>query len=198
MGDPKAYQLKITLEGIRPQIWRRIQIPGYWSFRSLHNAIQDAMGWRNCHNYYFQAWNHKEDKKYTIDPFDNIFEGIADNNALIRDYFAKPKDKAYYEYDMGDSWAHVITLEKIVPEHKQKKYPICLDGKRACPPENAGGIDQYKYIVKVMKDRKHAEYDHYKSWIQMTTGSRNFRPEHFNPKTAFKNWKCVRAWGPAD
>ena len=43
------YQFKILLQGSKPPIWRRIQVPESYSFYDLHVAIQDSMGWKDDH-----------------------------------------------------------------------------------------------------------------------------------------------------
>ena len=64
----------------------------------------------------------------------------------IADYFVAPKNKALYEYDFGDGWEHTVVLEKVLPAKPGVNYPICIDGKRACPPEDCGGFE-FEYIV---------------------------------------------------
>src|SRR6516225_10896286 len=41
----EVISLKVTLRGIRPPIWRRLEVPSRISLGILHDAIQAAMGW---------------------------------------------------------------------------------------------------------------------------------------------------------
>ena len=116
------FQFKITLLGIKPQIWRRIQVPSGHNFYELHCAIQNAMGWENYHLHHFDT------------------NDTSDEESKITDYFSEKGISVKYEYDFGDGWEHKILLEKILPTDSEIKYPICSHGKRACPPEDCGGI----------------------------------------------------------
>lgn len=81
---------------------------------------------------------------------------------------------AYYVYDFGDSWEHEIRLEKILPREK-RKYPACIAGKRACPPEDCGGIWGYEEFLEIIKDPEHEEYEDMLDWV-----GGEFDPEHFD------------------
>ena len=163
----QVYQFKITLLEITPQIWRRIQVPATYTLSKLHVAIQNAMGWGNCHLYQF---------------FLSYGEKIPENN-LVCDIFCLNKadslkaNKITYEYDFGDSWMHEVLLEKISTAKSGVKYPVCLEGKRACPPEDCGGTPGYLNLIDVMKNPRHKDYRHMLEWL----GSK-FYPEKFDPK----------------
>lgn len=137
----QVYQFKITLRGIKPPIWRRIQVPESCTFWGLHVAIQDAMGWQDYHLHAFGIPDPATRRKATI----GIPDGPLDTEFLpsvrlkIADYFSMANRLASYEYDFGDGWLHEIRLEKILPEKEGVGYPICIAGKRACPPEDCGG-----------------------------------------------------------
>ncbi|HAM59032.1 MAG TPA: hypothetical protein DCQ64_27905 [Candidatus Rokubacteria bacterium] len=95
----------------------------------------------------------------------------------IASYFTHPGAAAKYEYDFGDGWEHEITLEATVPRQKGMRYPCCLGGERACPPEDCGGVGGYEDLMAVMRDPTHEEYESTLRWL----GGR-FDPERFNPK----------------
>ena len=179
--DPKnIYQFKITLEGIKPIIWRRIQVPETYSFWDLHVAIQDAMGWEDYHLHEFEILNPKTGIKDNIGlPTDdwgdegNILTGWK---TPISSYFSALNKKATYQYDFGDSWDHKVVLEKILPFESGVQYPRCLAGERACPPEDCGGIWGYESLLEIMKDPEHEEYEERMEWL-----GGEFNPEKFNP-----------------
>jgi len=173
------YQFKITLKGVKPQIWRRIQVPGNYNFEDLHLAIQDAMGWDGYHLHQFEIINPKTGEKDLISiPDDEGFdETISGAKVKIAKYFLSPKDKANYEYDFGDGWEHEIVLEKILPAVIDSKYPQCIAGKRACPPEDCGGVWGYEDLLKIIANPKHPEYQERMEWL-----GDNFNPEEFDPK----------------
>lgn len=139
---PNIYQFKITLRDIKPKVWRRIQVPENYNFWELHLAIQDAMGWEDCHLHQFEITNPKTEEKDLISiPDDEGFDDtISGKKVKIAKYFLAPKDKANYKYDFGDGWEHEVVLEKILPAVVGNKYPQCIAGERACPLEDCGGV----------------------------------------------------------
>lgn len=171
-------QFKIALLDIKPQIWRRIQVPENYSFWDLHCAIQDAMGWHDSHLHEFT------DKKPYSRQRPNVTIGLPEEDEhlhskdiMIAPFFSKPKNKMYYLYDFGDSWMHEVVLEEILPRETGKKYPLCLDGKRACPPEDCGGEPGYYRILELMKTPKDEEYKDMIRWL-----GGKYDPEDFDPK----------------
>ena len=110
----EVYQFKITLNGSKPPIWRRIVVPSNYSFWDLHVAIQDSMGWSDSHLHVFYIIDPLTGKKVEIglpDEFND--EVILDNKAKISKYFNEPNSESLYVYDFGDSWEHHIELEKL-------------------------------------------------------------------------------------
>src|SRR5579884_104332 len=104
------YQLKITLRGSRPPIWRRILVPANITLARLHEGIQIAMGWTNSHLYEFQAQGE------IYGPPDPDFESGVTNDRRVRldRVLAAVHAKISYTYDLGDSWEHIVELEKVL------------------------------------------------------------------------------------
>lgn len=179
-NNSQIYQFQITLKEIKPKIWRRIQVPSGYNFWDLHVAIQDAMGWQDYHLNQFTIINPKTGKKEFIGiPDDEDFEKIIPGNkAKISKYFVFPKDKANYEYDFGDGWEHEVILEKVLPVIEGSKYPQCIAGERACPPEDCGGIYGYENLLEIIRDPKHKEYKETIEWL-----GKEFDPEDFDSKS---------------
>ncbi len=134
-----VYQFKIRLNGISPSVWRRIQVPEYYTFWDLHVAIQDAMGWLDYHLHEFYMTHPVTSEKVIIgvpDEEDELFERetLPDDREKISDWFSMENRKADYTYDFGDNWTHSIVLKDILPRDRDRDYPLCIAGKRACPP----------------------------------------------------------------
>jgi len=184
-----VYQFKISLKRSKPLIWRRIQVPETYSFWDLHVAIQDAMGWYDCHLHEFQMVNPKTGEKANIGIPDEFYdrEILPEWKQNISDYVSLENSAIDYEYDFGDGWKHKIQLEKILPREQGVTYPRCLKGKRACPPEDCGGVWGYEEFLEAIKDPDHPEHREKLAWLigdwddEEALGPVNFHPEHFDP-----------------
>src|SRR3989344_984506 len=156
------YQLKISIDGTNPPIWRRFLVEEGISFHKLHLIIQEIMGWENYHIYEFNI------NKLRISIPDNDWD---DPKAIIDSKKTKVKDlvarqKFLYTYDFGDCWEHTISVEEILPKDNNKIYLVCLEGKFACPPEDCGSIPGYYHLLEVKKNKKHPEYKSLiKEWL---------------------------------
>lgn len=164
------YQLKITLEQIRPPIWRRVQVPGTILLPHLHNLIQTVMGWDNGHLHAFQVGDISYGEP------DPELDDWMQNELRVRLSQIAPveKSKFRYEYDFGDGWSHLVVVEKILPVTEGQIYPICLTGKRACPPEDCGGPWGYAEFLQAISDPEHEQHDELLEWI-----GGEFDPEAF-------------------
>lgn len=176
----RVYQFKITLRNIKPPIWRRIQVPETYSFWDLHVAIQDAMDWSDYHLHVFEIINPSTGLEVEIGipekEYGEYGDTLDEKRKKIADYFSMENPTANYEYDFGDSWEHKIRLEKILPREKGVNYPRCIGGKRACPPEDCGGIWGYERLLEILKDPKHEEHEEMLEWL-----GEEFDPELFDP-----------------
>ena len=181
----EVYQFKISLNNSKPPIWRRIVVPSTYSFWDLHVAIQDSMGWYDYHLHMFEIKNPKTNLKFEIgipdeewDAFDRIV--LADHKEKISKYFNETNRNARYEYDFGDSWIHTIKLEKIMQAAVGERYPKCIAGRMACPPEDCGGIGGYEHLLTVLSDPKNEEYNEMVEWL-----GGKFNPAKFDPQKIF-------------
>lgn len=159
------YQLKILLKGSKPPIWRRVLVPNDIRLDKLHEVIQESMGWFNYHLHHFY-----DGGKYYQIPFDEDdgFWGeppLDEREYKLYQLLKEEKQKLSYEYDFGDGWEHTITLEKVLPFDSDKKLPLCVKGKRACPPEDCGGIWGYEHLQEVISDPNNEEYEDMIEWL---------------------------------
>lgn len=176
-----VYQFKITLNDIKPKIWRRIQVPETYSFWDLHVAIQDAMGWDDYHLHQFEMVNPSTGLNSIIGTPDkdsfSFEEILPDWKQKIAKFFSMENRVSSYIYDFGDDWIHIIKLEKILPRDINIDYPICITGKRACPPEDCGGIWGYEDLKRIINDPDNEEHEEMMEWL-----GDEFNPEHFDAK----------------
>jgi len=176
----EVYQFKITLAESDPKIWRRILVPSNYSFWDLHVAIQDSMGWLDYHLHSFSIKDPITKRKVELEIPDEEYNAfnkkvLADHKVKISKYFNENNRNASYEYDFGDSWIHKIKFEKIIQVIAGEKYPKCIGGQMACPPEDCGGIEGYYELLFVLSDPENEEYNEMSEWI-----GEEFDPEKFD------------------
>ena len=159
----KTYQLKISLKGTKPPIWRRFLIENSVALLKLHEATQIVMGWTDSHLHQFIAG----DRCYGVpDPDFDFLEVLDEKKCRLRQLLKKEKDSIIYEYDFGDGWEHKLTLEKILPFDPETTLPLCIKAKGACPPEDVGGVWGYYNFLEALNDQNHPEHKEYKEWIE--------------------------------
>ncbi len=157
-------QLKVTLKGSRPAIWRRVHVPGDCNLAELHKAIQDAMGWKNSYMHQFTI----NKKRYSSDSS----RGLNEYEYTLHDLGLKAGDKFDYEYDFGDSWRHSVEVESTL--NVPIDYFECVEGKLACPPEDCGGILGYYFRLTIFNNPKHPMHEETRNqW------GRDFDPDKF-------------------
>lgn len=146
------YQLKITLKGSQPPIWRRIQMDSDNTFRDLHEVIQIAFNWYDLHLHEFAIKHpHREAVVHIGDPEANddigwfvTYKYLDEKSERLSSWLLKKGDKCVYTYDFGDHWEHEILLEKVIPAVNEGSFPIAIKAKREAPDEDSGGIWGYK------------------------------------------------------
>jgi hypothetical protein len=174
---PKAervYQLKIRLKDISPPIWRRAQVPDC-TLGDLHEVIQIVMGWKDCHLHQFII---NGEYYGPLDPDDNDLdmETEDEEGVLLSQIIKGDRTVRFrYEYDFGDGWLHEIVFERIVGREPGVKYPRCVDGARACPPEDVGGPLGYGNFLEAIADPEHERHEIMREWFDD-----KFDPERFN------------------
>lgn len=165
----KKYTLRIKLRGISPSIWRKIEVPSSVKLTSLAEIILDAMGWWNEHLHQFVGKGRNELYPTAQKPDDDAFFGgrrIWGGDVPISHLLKKEKDKVLFEYDFGDSWEHEVLLSKVEDYADGEKRGVRLiGGKRACPPEDCGGVWGYNELCEAMQHPYSARAKELKSWL---------------------------------
>lgn len=188
-SSSNVYEFKITLNDTEPEIWRRVQVPEEYNFYELHCAIQHSMGWGDLHMHVFEMKNPGVKKRTVIGKQER--GTISEEKAKITKHFPRIGQEASYMYDMGDGWIHDVVLEKILPAEPGVKYPVCIEGERACPPDDCGGTSGYERLCEIMADPSHPEHEFTKEWQED-----DFDPERFDPKEVdFKDPEMLKWLG---
>ncbi len=157
-------QIKVTLLGSKPPIWRRLLVPAFLPLATFHNVLQAAMGWENCHLHDFRAGV----QRFEIPPpEDEIYEqsrATDERTSHVFHLFDQVGAKAIYTYDFGDGWQHTLTLEEMSPRDPEARYPLCTGGKGQCPPEDCGGMGGFYSFLEAIGDPKHREHERMLEW----------------------------------
>ena len=169
------YQLKVTLNGSKPPIWRRILVPSNINLASFHVVLQIVMGWSDSHLHQFISGSTMYGIPDDESGGDFGFEINNENEYNLSQLLRKEKDSLIYEYDFGDGWEHKIILEKVLPHDTSLDVPRCIKGKRACPPEDCGGIWGYQDLIEIINDTSHPEHEEMLEWL-----GGDFDPEYFD------------------
>jgi hypothetical protein len=171
-AKPRAtgvYQFKITLKGIRPPIWRRVQVPGIITLAALHDVLQTVFGWTDTHLHQFEIAVRRFGVPGDFD------EEILDEAQVIVSEAVGPSVKRFlYIYDFGDNWEHEIVVEKIIIGNAGIEQPLCLAGRRQRPPEDCGGPWGYREFLEAI-----GYHEEHEAMLERVGGS--FDPDAFDP-----------------
>jgi len=173
-----VYQFKVELLNTSPSIWRRVQVPEKYSFWDLHVAIQDAMGWLDCQLHAFRFGKSRFPSWEIGIPTDEDFGNtkvLAGWDIAMTERF-DVGTSCTYEYDFGDGWSHELILEGVILAEKGRRYPVCIEGEQACPPEDCGGVPGFYRLLNVLADPREEEYEDMLRWI-----GGDYDPSYFDP-----------------
>ena len=178
------YELKITLRGSNPTIWRRVQVPGSVNFDRPHDVFQIVMGWTDSHLHQFVD----APIIYSV-PSGDDYSGVGrldERRFRLADVARHEKASFIYDYDFGDGWTHEVVVEQILPADPKKKYAVCLDGQNACPPEDCGAIWGYYKLLEAVKNPKHEEHEEMLDWL-----GNQFDPDHSDLQKINAKLRCL-------
>lgn len=153
---PEYFEFEVSLSEVRPKIWRRFLIRSDATFMELHDAIQRACGWGSGHLWLFQEENGGEvvAESPESDPRER---GPDARKVKLSSFFgAHGAPQCDYVYDFGDCWEHAVRLVRTV-ELLEEFHRRLLDGKRAFPPEDCGGVQGYRDCIRAAKGGKDPE-----------------------------------------
>lgn len=168
-AEERVFELEVDLLDVSPKIFRRFSVPGTITLSQLNRAIQSAMGWEGNHLYEFTVAGASYGE-----PDAEI--GIKDARRVrLQAIVDRSKKTFQYTYDFGDDWRHRVTVRDVRAMRVGETVPRLIDGSRACPPEDVGGVSGYEEFVRVMADPTHPEYDDTLAWA-----GGPWDPEHFD------------------
>jgi len=177
------YQMKVKLVGSEPAIWRSFRVSGNITLYKLHRILQVVMGWDNYHLYEFRVGKTRYGEP---DPEWGM-EIKSARRVRVGEIFTMVRAKFIYFYDFGDGWQHEIVIEDILPTKQELKHPVCIKGKRACPPEDCGGIGGYADLLRIIRNPRDEEYQRMMTWL-----GGEFDPEYFDLDNVNRGLRRIR------
>jgi hypothetical protein len=153
-STPCLYTLKIELhpDVMQPPVWRRLVVDGRVSLAKLHHFIQAAMGWTDAHNHSFEIRGRR------YGPLSTSEIACEDERKTKLNVLFLEEEQYIYRYDDGDDWEHVITAESFeVVDHDPAGVAWVIDGARACPPEDVGGVHGYHDFLETLLTQPHSD-----------------------------------------
>ena len=175
-----GFQVRLDLRFAKPPVWRRLALPGDLTLSELHSVIQGAMGWHDSHLHRFRT-GADHNAAYFITEFDldEGEEGTVEDQVRLDQVIADVGDGLWYEYDFGDGWDHVLKVEKVLAQPPSEVR--LLTGRRACPPEDVGGIGSYAAVAE---------------WVESGYDDA-LLPEQFDDAHHARGWLPID-WHPAE
>jgi len=181
-----VHQLKVTIAGTKPPVWRRVVVSSQSTLAKLHVVVQAAFGWWGYHLHEFDisGVRYGTDDGEDWDPPKDERRGRLEKLAPAGSSFT-------YIYDFGDDWRHKITVEKVTPADPSVTYPVCSGGRRARPPEDCGGVGGFEDMLAVLADPADGEHASMVEWVGGA-----FDPQAFDPSEFAVNFKHRSAQEP--
>lgn len=182
--EPRGFRVRLDLRGTKPPVWRRLELAGDLTLPRLHDVIQVSMGWTDSHLHRFRTGSDYR-SAYFVTEYDleEGEEGVLEGDIRLDQLVAVKGDQLWYEYDFGDGWDHVLTVEKVLDQPPM--HVSCIGGRGACPPEDCGGVGGYEDLAAwvrggfseallpgVFDDEAHA-----RDWLPL-----GWHPDHFAPE----------------
>jgi hypothetical protein len=169
----KVHVIKVVLRGARPPIWRRLEVPSESTLEQVHHTIQEAFGWAGYHLWVFETLSGE----YGLADPELGHRSAA--SRTLRQVAPNAGSRLRYTYDFGDGWDHDVSVEKVTAAEPGIAYPRCLTGRRACPPEDCGGIWGYEELIEVLSDPGHDEHEERLEWLGLDS-AQEFDPAAFD------------------
>jgi hypothetical protein len=183
LRDPNALQIRVALVGIAPAIWRRLIVPRSFHLGQLHRVIQAAFGWWDYHLHEFRIGGLSYRDAEVCEPeFEDDARSFDESEVRLLDFDRSEGLSFLYVYDLGDDWKHVVEFERLLALDPPPRAASCIDGARARPPEDIGGVRGYAEFLDVIADPDNPEHRDTKRWA-----GGHFDPDWFNRELTDKD-----------
>lgn len=158
----KIARIRISLAGIEPEIWRRIEVPVNLHLKGLHDVIQAVFGWQDYHLFEFAIG----EKLYGIPERAHGYgrKLMHARSVRLATLIDKGIDRFTYTYDFGDDWNHSVVIEAVGEADPALWYPRFVEGARRAPPEDVGGPPGFERFLEAVANRRHPEHRRLITW----------------------------------
>jgi len=181
-AEPRVFEMKVTLEGSTPAIWRRIRVTTDVSLARLHHILQATMGWGELYHHQFIIRGRCYGRP---DPDGQVHD---ERRYTLGQVVKRAASRFTYEYDFGDGWIHEVVVERILPWQAEAHYPVCVAGERACPPEDVGGLYGYYDFLDALQNASIPGHERALEWI-----GGSFDPDAFDLDTVNRRLRHLAA-----
>jgi hypothetical protein len=157
---PTVHVLRVSLRDVEPEVWRRLAVKSDTPLPRLALLLEKAMGWGGYHMHVFDVGG----VMFGVpdEDFDNV---INEKAAKLHHVLPSVGTSLRWDYDFGDGWEHDVVVAAIESPADDQRYPVCLEGARACPPEDCGGPPGYEHLLAVLADPTDPEHGELSEWI---------------------------------
>jgi hypothetical protein len=134
------WSLRASIDDSHPPIWRRVIVSKSMTLHQLHAVMQRIFSWQDYHLYQFAV------RGETYAAPDDESEDLDATKVTLSSLGLAASMQFNYLYDFGDDWAVTVLIE-AEPDEEPATIPWLLDGSRAGPLEDSGGISRYNQLV---------------------------------------------------
>lgn len=176
-GRPERLCVTVQLRGTDPPVWRKLEVEDDLTLDMVHELLQLAFGWENAHLHQFHSGPRGNITTYV--PAESGHDARAEHSVTIGSLLRRPGDTLTYEYDFGDGWDHVITLDTIDEFDPKIAGARCVDGANMTPYEDSGGPMGWAYHLATAADPREENHKESRRWLGLEKG-KNLDPTHFD------------------
>jgi hypothetical protein len=157
-------RVRVSLTGIEPAIWRRLELPSNLTLSRLHAVLQMAFDWDGMHLHSFERTPPAAVRQKMPGAGPERVSKVGERHIQIGQILREPGDEVLYRYDFGDDWEHLVVLESRADPEEGVGYPRCTGGERHAPPEDCGGAPGYEHLMQVLADPAHPGHADLLEW----------------------------------
>ncbi|MFT7650821.1 MAG: hypothetical protein ACI8Y4_005596 [Candidatus Poriferisodalaceae bacterium] len=179
---PSVHSLRVELLYVEPTVWRRFVVPSETKLPKFNRLLEAVMGWEGYHLHSFEIGDLRIGQ-----PDEDDVALIDERRLTVQQILPRAGSQLRWAYDFGDNWQHDVVVEAIEEPSPDVRYPVCVEGKEACPPEDCGGESGYDDLRVALADPDNPEHDFLKEWAGF-----EFNPDAFDQMTATTQLRRVR------